>query len=285
MTLARALSGIHVVCIGINLPLAAVGSRLGELGASVIKVEPPQGDPMEAACPELYRLLTRRQDVRRLDLKSELGRAGLDELLAAGDALVTASRPAALARLGLGWARLGARHERLVQVAIVGHRAPRQHLAGHDLTYVASLGLVEPPSLPVTLAADLGGAERAVSSVAALLLARERGEATRYTEVALAESAAFFALPLEHGLTASDGLLGGGYPLYGLYEADGGWIALAALEPHFRQRLLRELQLAEPDATALANAFKARAPQEWEAWAEEHDLPLVAVRGSPGRAG
>jgi alpha-methylacyl-CoA racemase len=277
------LSGIHAVCLGVNLPMAAVGLRLGELGASVTKIEPPHGDPMEAAAPGLYGLLTRDQNIVRLDLKDEAGRARLHDLLAAGDALVTTSRPAALERLGLGRPQLAERHARLVQVAIVGQRRPRQNVAGHDLTYVAPLGLVEPPALPATLAADLGGAERAVSCVAALLLARERGGGVRYAEVALAESAAFFALPLEHGLTAAGGLLGGGYPLYGLYEANGGWVAVAALEPHFRERLLRELELDEPETAALAEAFKRRTPQEWEAWAEEHDVPLAAVRGAPRR--
>jgi alpha-methylacyl-CoA racemase len=285
MSTAPPLSGLDAVCLGINLPLAAVGLRLGELGASVTKVEPPQGDPMEAAASGLYGLLTRDQNVVRLDLKDRAGRARLDDLLGACDALVTASRPAALERLGLGWPQLAERHTRLVQVAIVGQGRPRQHVAGHDLTYVAPLGLLDPPALPATLAADLGGAERAVSAVTALLLARERGGAARYAEVALAESAAFFALPREHGLTAADGLLGGGYPLYGLYEANGGWVALAALEPHFRERLLRALELDEADAAALAEAFKSRTPQEWEAWAEEHDLPLAAVRGAPRRTG
>jgi alpha-methylacyl-CoA racemase len=279
MTVPRPLSGVRVANLGINVPPGAAAWRLGRLGASGTKVEPPDGDPVEAVSPELYRLLTHGQDVVRLDLKNRSGRAALDELLGSCDILITASRPAALERLGLSRTEL-ARFPRLVHVSIVGEPAPRQHLAGHDLTYVARRGLVEPPSLPRTLVADLGGAEQAASTAVALLYARDRGGSERYAEVALEETAAFFALPIEHGLTQAGGLLGGGYPFYGLYEANGGWIALAALEPHFRERLLRALGLESADAAALAKAFRSRSPQEWEVWAEEHDVPLAAVRNS-----
>jgi crotonobetainyl-CoA:carnitine CoA-transferase CaiB-like acyl-CoA transferase len=266
------LAGIRVVSIAVNLPGPAAAARLVELGASVAKVEPPKGDPLAAASPELYARLAAGQDVLRLDLKDEAGRARLDELLAGADALLTSNRPSALARLGL--ADLEARHPRLVHVAIVGHPAPGQELPGHDLTYVAEHGLVSPPHLPQTLVADLGGAERATTALVALLIARGRGGKQRYAEVALAEAAEFFALPHNHGLTKPGGPLGGGSPFYRLYGVDGGWIALAALEPRFRERL--EAELGGPPAP---DSFAERTPAAWEAWAAERDLPIAAVAG------
>jgi alpha-methylacyl-CoA racemase len=191
--------------------------------------------------------------------------------------LLTSHRPSALARLGLAWADLDSRYPQLVQVAIVGHAEPGQERPGHDLTYLASYGLVSPPALPQTLAADLGGAERAVTAAVALLLGRERGDAERYAEVALADAAETFALPWTHGLTLPGGVLGGGLPFYGLYEAKGGWIAVAALEPRFRERLVAGLGVAEPSHEAFREAFAGRTPAEWEAWAAEHDLPIAAV--------
>ena len=68
-------------------------------------------------------------------------------------------------------------------------------MPGHDLTYLAHLGLLCPPALPRTLMADIGGAERAVSAVLALLLGRERGGGERYAEVALSDAAEAFAGP------------------------------------------------------------------------------------------
>jgi alpha-methylacyl-CoA racemase len=271
------VAGCRVVSAGVNLPAIATSSRLQELGAMVTKVEPPDGDLTEIAAPSLYEELTAGQTILRIDLKATAGRDHLIELLAQADVLVTSSRPSALARLGLAWSDLEPRFPRLVQVAIVGHAAPHQELAGHDLTYVAEHGLAAPPALPRTLIADLGGAERAATTVVGLLLGRERGSAIRYAEVALDESARFFALPWRHGVTTAQGLLGGGSPFYAHYRAREGWVALAALEPRFQARLIAELGLVEATADELAEVFSGRSAKEWQRWAEMCDLPLAAV--------
>ena len=265
------LSGIRLVSVATNLPGPAAAARLVELGAAATKIEPLPGDPLEAVSPELYARLAAGQVVVRLDLKAPDGREQLDALLARADVLLTSSRPSAFERMGLAQAELAKRHPRLLHVAIVGHPAPDQERPGHDLTYVAGEGLVSPPRLPQSLVADLGGAERAVTAAVALLYARERGGPARYVEVALADTAAFFALPWQHGLTAEDGPLGGGSPFYRLYEASGGWVGVAALEPRFRERLVVELEEPTDDT------FRSRTPKEWERWAEEHDLPIAAV--------
>ncbi len=274
MTGSTPLAGVRAVTIAVNLPAPAAAARLVELGASVTKVEPPEGDPLAAVSPALYERLAAGQTIVRLNLKEAAGRDRLADLLGDADVLLSSSRPSALARMGLAWTELEHRFPRLVQVAIVGHAAPDQERPGHDLTYVGQCGLLSPPGLPRTLVADLGGAERAVTAAVALLLARETGGAERYAEVALADSAAFFALPWTYGLTAADGPLGGGSPFYRLYEARGGWIGVAALEPRFRERLVAALGGEPTD-----EAFRGRTPVEWEAWAGERDLPIAAVVG------
>jgi crotonobetainyl-CoA:carnitine CoA-transferase CaiB-like acyl-CoA transferase len=249
--------------------------RLAALGAAVLKVEPPAGDPMAGYHGGLYRALAAGQEVVGLDLKGADGRAALETRLAAADLLITAQRPSALARLGLGWEALHARHPRLCQVAILGFPPPRQEEAGHDLTYQAEAGLVRPPHLPLTLLADMAGGERAVSVALALLLARGRDGQGRRGEVALSDAVLDLAEPLRHGLTAPGALLGGGIPEYGLYQAQDGWVAVAALEPHFRERLLARLGVA--DAEGLRRAFLARSRAAWQAWGVEHDVPVVAL--------
>ena len=79
------------------------------------------------------------------------------------------------------------------------------------------------------------------------------------------------------GLTARGGWLGGGYPLYGFFRASDGWVAVAALEPHFARRLLTELSLKSADRAALESIFLEHTASAWERWAAERDLPLVAV--------
>lgn len=278
------LAGMSAVTLAVNVPGPAVAARLAEFGAMVTKVEPAGGDPLVRFAPEWYASLCANQKVRRLDLKSAPERGELDALLARADLLLTSSRPASLARLGLSWEELHAAYPRLCQVAIVGHPAPRQDEPGHDLTYLAGWGLMSPPEMPRTLLADLAGAERAAGAALGLLLGRERGLGTGYAEVALSEAAASFAAPLIQGLTSPGGVLGGGLPGYGLYRASDGWIAVAALEEHFLHRLLSELGVEKADREALEAAFRERPASEWERWAAERDLPVAAVREAPPTA-
>lgn len=270
-----------MVSLAVNVPGPVAAARLVALGAAVTKVEPPAGDPLALAHPAWYDELRAGQERVTHDLKAEAGRSELDGLLRGADLLLTSSRPSALARLGLSQPELRGRYPRLTQVAIVGHAEPDQELAGHDLTYAAEVGLLAGPDLPRSLVADLGGAALAVSAALGLLLARERGGEPGYAEVALAEAAELFAMPLRHGATAAGGTLGGGFPPYGVYAAEGGWVAVAALEPRFQDRLRAELGLEELTSEALAAAFARRPAAEWQEWAREHDLPLAAVRSLP----
>lgn len=272
------LQDTHVVSLAINLPGPLAAARLRQLGATVVKVEPLEGDPLGHARPEWYRTLHAGIEVHRLNLKEAAALAALHRWLARADLLLTATRPAALARLGLSWPELHARYPRLVQVAMVGYAPPHEERPGHDLTYQAHLGLVAPPHLPRAMVADVGGAQEAVSAALALLLARERGQGSHLTQVSLAAAAERFAEPVRHGLTAPGGELGGGVPVYGLYEAADGWVALAALEAHFVHRLCSQLSLAAPERSQLEALFRARTAAEWEAWAAERDLPIAAVR-------
>jgi crotonobetainyl-CoA:carnitine CoA-transferase CaiB-like acyl-CoA transferase len=275
------LQGTKLVTLAQNVPGPAAASRLQDLGASAIKIEPPSGDPLASANPAWYGTLVAGQKVVQLDLKDAPDRARLDEYLAEADVLLTSSRPSSLARLGLGQEELRGRYPRLCYVAITGYPAPREDAPGHDLTYLAEWGLLSPPDMPRTLLADLGGAERAVSATLALLLERAQGRGSGYAEVALSEAAAFFAGPLAYGITKPGAPLGGGFPGYSLYEARDGWISVAVLERHFWERLLLELDLEDATREDLEEAFMRKTAKEWEQWAKERDLPLAALRDVP----
>ncbi len=148
------LQGLSVLSLAVNVPGPVAAALLRDLGARVTKVEPPGGDPLAGVSPGWYADLVRGMEVLRLDLKQAEQRRALEPRLAAADLLLTATRPAALDRLGLGWDAIHARHPRLSVVAIVGYPAPRQDVAGHDLTYQAEQGLVSPPAMPRTLISD-----------------------------------------------------------------------------------------------------------------------------------
>jgi hypothetical protein len=98
-------------------------------------------------------------------------------------------------------------------------------------------------------------------------------------DVGLVESLEPMLAPLRHGLTSASGPLGGGAPRYGVYVTKAGRIAVAALEPHFERELYRHLAL--PVGSDPSSCFLERTASEWETWARERGLPIVAVGRSP----
>jgi alpha-methylacyl-CoA racemase len=277
------LKGIKLVSLAINVPGPVAVARLAALGAECTKVEPPAGDPLKQAAPQWYASLCQGQLVITLDLKSEAGRHELEQYLATADLLLTSFRPSALQRLQLDWESLHQRFPRLCVVNIIGYSKPREETPGHDLTYQARLGLLRPPQLPITLHADLAGAERAVSAALALLLNKARAGHVDCVQVSLFDAISDFAKPLQAGLTVPGGILGGGFAFYSLYETKDGWIAVAALEPVFVSNLSSELGLTsafgEKDAHAeLKKIFLTRSAEAWEQWAAERDLPIAKVK-------
>jgi len=271
------LNGTTLVTLALNVPGPAAAARLVDFGAKGIKIEPPFGDPLKSAARPWYDSLTRKQTVITLDLKNERGRSQLDEVLADADLLLTSFRPSALQRLHLDWKSLHQRHPRLCAVNIIGFPPPDEEIPGHDLTYQARLGLLRPPQLPITLYADLAGAERAVNISLALLMNFARTGQAEFAYVSLYEAMRDVAGPLIAGLTIPGGPVGGGSPFYALYPTRGGWIAVAALEPAFEARLKSELNLKAGTHVELEGIFRGRSAAEWEEWAKERDLPLAAL--------
>lgn len=272
------LQGIKVVSLALNAPGPVAAARLRQMGAEVTKIEPPGGDATRNFAPAWYESLCQGQTVLRIDLKEAEGRKKLDGLLEKADLLLASFRPSALRRLGLDWEGLHARHPRLCFVGIVGYLPPQEERSGHDLTYQVDFSLLRPPQMPPTLFVDMAGAERAVSmSLAVLNQVARKGE-PGCAWVSLYECARDLAAPVAAGLTVPGGLLGGGYPLYGFYPTNDGWIAIAALEPHFAAKLLAELNLKQAVRAELEKIFLTRSAAEWESWAEERDVPLMAVR-------
>lgn len=270
---------LSVAALAVNIPGPLAARALAQAGAHVVKVEPPGGDPLAAAAPEWYGRITEAMEVERLDLKQPASRARLDSLVTNADVLVTAMRPAALSRLGLEHAPLFERNPRLCWVAVVGDSGPAADHAGHDLTYQARAGLLAPPSHPRTIFADMFAAERAVAAIYELLYLRERTGAGGFREIAIATGAQTLMDAHRFGLTAPDGPLGGGSPLYRCYRTADGWIALAALEPHFRKQLASVMQTEDLNERDLSQRFAQHPTAHWERVARECDLPLAGIGG------
>ena len=279
----QALKGTRIVSLALNLPGPAALMRCQQMGARCIKLEPPSGDPMRHYKPAAYAALHQGIRVMAADLKTEVGQKVLHQELAKADVLLTSFRPSALTKLGLSWKTLHKKYPQLSQVAIVGSPGERAEEPGHDLTYLAGVGLVTGLDLPATLYADMGGSLMASEAVLQVVMHTRRSGKGACVEVALASAAAYLALPRAWGLTTPGAAIGGGHAGYRIYPCKNGRVAVAALEPHFAARLCAAAGLA---LDAPQTMFKLEAQQTIAAWllgktraqldklAQAKDIPL-----------
>lgn len=223
------LAGIRVLDLTSVLVGPYCTQLLAEMGAEVIKVEPPEGDVVRLIGPERHRLmggmfLTINRGKRSivLDLKRPEAREALLRLARGADVLVTNIRPAAMARLGLDYEALRAANPRIVYAAIVGYGqhgpyAPRP--AYDDLVQGAALvaGLYaratdgEPRYAPMAIADRIAGLMMA-NAINGALFWRERTGEGQLVEVPMFETMLTFVLG-DHltGRTFDPPLDGGGY--------------------------------------------------------------------------
>ena len=301
---ASPLAGLRVLDLSRHLPGPLAAHLLADLGARVVKVEEPAlGDPVRhlpsgvGGKGALAALLLSGVESVALDLKRPAAREILERLLAVSDVLIESFRPGTLARLGLDPEELRQRHPRLIVCSISGwgQTGPYASRAGHDLTYQAAAGtLASVPRPPAVQAADVTGAWAAVAAILAALHEREKTGAGTRIDAALFDAAAHanltgWAAEAERPRQVEEPLpLTGALPCYGVYRtADGGWLAVGALEPHFWHRLceavgkpgLADLQYAGSRRARrrVEDLIASRTRADWQALAAEHDLPIEPV--------
>ncbi len=228
------LAGVRVLDLSIWRPGPYATQLLAELGAEVIKVEPPGGDPMRAYA-QLFAGL--HADKRSLvaDLKTDAGRAQVLDLAAGADVVVEGFRPGVADRLGVGHEAVRAVNPSVIYCSVsgLGQDGPLAQVPGHDLNYVAWAGVLAPeggpPVEPAVPVADLAGGMAAAFAISAALVRRLRtGEGER-VDVAMAGVLATWtgaAEPVAEGVDPT----ARGVPGYGTYAtADGRWLTLGVV--------------------------------------------------------
>ena len=252
--LSGLLSGLRVIDLTRNLPGPFSTRMLADLGADIVKVEPPEGDPGRALGP-LFQALNHGKETRRINFKQADELAQLRDWLATADVMVDSFRPGVLAAMGLDAATLHARNPRLVMVSITGYgqRGPWANKAGHDLNFMAISGALDQMRAPDGALAqsnvqwgDLaGGSAMATIAILAAVFAAQRTGQGRHIDVSMTHglhahlvmprsTAALLAPMLGHRPGAGEDLLNGGLPCYSLYRtADDRHLAVGALEHKF----------------------------------------------------
>lgn len=283
----KILKGVRVLSLSLNLPGPAALMRCRAMGATCVKLEPPNGDPMGLYNPNAYEQLHLGVRVAKADLKTELGQRALYRELVKTDVLLTSFRPSALKKLGLNWKDLHKQYPKLSMVAIVGAPGARAEEPGHDLTYMAENDLIPGLDLPASLYADMGGSLMATEAVLQAVLTQHSKNQGVYLEVALSEAASYIGLPRTWGLTKPGAAVGGGHAGYRVYPCKDGRVAVAALEPHFAASLCA---LAGVKVESMKTLFSPQTHEAIAAWiarrtrkqldvlALRHDIPLHTLQ-------
>ena len=248
------LSGIKVVDLSLYLPGPLASLMLADMGAEVLKIEPPGGDDMQTLGPRgpagealFYEAVNAGKTARRLNLKTDEGRAALLAETDRADIFIEGFRPGVLARLGLDTAMLRTRNPRLITCSISGYGAagPSAQLAGHDANYMAATGILHrngsPPRVFDPPVADVTGSLFAAVAILGALQGRARSGQGCHIDLGLADVPMMLQLFELAGLRArghspapDSTYLNGGAAYYRVYAtADRRHVVLGAIERKF----------------------------------------------------
>ena len=297
------LDGVRVVDFSMFVPGPFASSILADLGADVIKVEPPRGDPGRGYVPVQFETENRNKRSIALDLKHPDSAAVVEKLVERADVVIEGFRPGVAKRLGIDYDTLAQHNGRLVYCSISGYgqTGPWRERPGHDVNYVAAAGalafpgqwLKQPARSSLPIADMAGGSFAAIAILAAL---REGKGA--YLDLSLFE-AAFFLGAMRHSLDPKVDPRAHLFPVNDIFEtADGRRLTLGILEEHFWENFTKLApELAQErfgtDAKRRANGdelsrelervLKTKTAAEWLRLCDENDVP-VDLCVTPGEA-
>ena len=288
-----ALSGYTIIELAGIGPAPMGGMMLADMGAEVIRIERP-----EAADPKVAEPISgRNKKSVVLDLKHEGGQTALTALIEKADALIDPYRPGVCEKLGFGPDECLARNPRLVFARMTGwgQEGPLAQAAGHDLNYIAITGALhaigrrgERPVVPLNLVGDFGGGGMLlVTGIMGGLLEVAKSGKGQVVDVAMVDGTAqlmwmmqgFQQIGAWNADERESNLLDGAAHFYDTYEcADGKYVAVGAIEPHFYAELLVRAEVSDPqfqqqhDTTQwpelkakLGAILKTKTRDEWDA--------------------
>ena len=307
------LNGVRIVEMSAIGPGPFAGMMLADMGADIIRIERP-GSTMRFPDPRFDVMQRGRRSVT-LDIKNPAGAAAALELVGRADALIEGFRPGVMESLGLGPETCLQRNPRLVYGRITGwgQDGPLARAAGHDINYIALAGALhaigrrgERPVAPLNLVGDFGGGGMLLSlGIVAALFEAQRSGHGQVVDAAMVDGVASL-MSLMYGFLASGlwvdergvNLLDTGAHFYDTYEtADGKWVAVGPVEPHFYRILLELAGIDDPDFESqfdrdrwpelhekLAAVFKARTRDRWCEIMEGSDAcfaPVLSLSEAP----
>lgn len=300
------LTGIKIIDFTNYLPGPFATMRLADLGAEVIKIESPKGDPARHTGEGLvFRANNRGKKSIVLDLKKQSDVDAALALLSTADAVVESFRPGVMSKLGLSYQDVVAVKPDIVYCSISGYgqSGAMRHLGSHDLNYLALSGVLaqlkdasgRPVHPTITLADYFGGFAANERLLAGIVNKLVSGQGS-YHSISIADvliSLMGNHVLLEQATGAEHGVdvLGGNAISYAIYETkDGRFISLAALEPKFWSNFCSAIgkqdwvssQFSPTERTnavygELVSLFKSKTFHEWISFSQSVDCCMTPV--------
>lgn len=279
------MDGVRVLDLGIWRPVPYATQLLAEMGADVLKIEPPGGDPMRVF-PELFEVLNAGKRTMVVDLKTEAGREEILSLAVGADAFMEGFRPGVADRLGVGYESVCAVNSAIVYCSISGYGAtgPLSQVPGHDVNYQAYAGVLSPlGGKPVTATVPIGdlgaGMTAAMATVAACFRSRAAGEGERI-DIGIADVLATWTGAIGKLTPTGSPQAMNGLPGYGIYRtSDERFITIGVLaEDNFWSQLCNALELLNLEGIGLIDRIRMKKELDAEVASAVARLTLAEVQ-------
>jgi len=263
----RALDGLRVLDLGHFLSAPRCGQILAELGATVAKIEPPQGETMRilmsvAGADRILSVVNTNKRGMTLNLKSEPGRALFKELVAVADVVLENFRSGTMEQMGLGYERLAEINPRLIYASIsgFGNTGPEKGRGAFDIIAQATGGIMDalglPDRPPGVFFGDLVSGAYAAMAIGFALFVREKTGRGQQIDISMQDVmyAHYFRAhsvqALGESAAETTGILGRSVdnlltdhehplPFWNAYRARDGYVAVVALTDRHWERLMK----------------------------------------------
>jgi alpha-methylacyl-CoA racemase len=300
------LAGITVLDLASVGPAVRCTRLLADYGATVVKVGAVPGRGAEPTRPPFYAYSgSRHLRWVAIDLKDPDGRSTFLALARTADVVIESFRPGVADRLGIGFSDLCTANPRIILCSTTGYgqNGPRSGWAGHDLNYLAVGGYLAaterradggPPVPGATIADAAAGGMQAAMAIMASLIGRGEDGPGAYLDVSIADGVLWLTSLAGH----RQSMVTGRYACYDTYQAaDGGWLAVGAIEPRFFANLCRLLGCEEwvphqlddgvqdKIRAAFRTAFAAKGRDTWVAELSGADTCVTPVLSAAELAG
>lgn len=304
------LEGIRVIDFSQYLPGPHATLRLVDMGAEVIKVESPQGDPSRPTSKnnrDGFVFLTQNRNKKSvvLNLKEETDRQTALDLISDADIVIESFRPGVVSRLGISYEDAVQVNKGIIYCSLTGYgqTGSMSSLGGHDINYMSLSGMLAQfkdenrrPVLPSATIADFFGGIAASEAILGALVKKLRTGEGSFIDLSITDTLLSLmsnhiliesATGEEHGISK----LNNKYVCYFLYETkDGRFVSLGALEPKFWSNFCIALnkedwisahfslaQQGNPVFEEIKEMFASRTFAEWTQFSKDVDCCLAPV--------